>query len=139
MDLYVAKEVCWAYERSKRKEGRIHDLSVRHPRWYELLKSPTHNRINRKNTCWGRFANRATFKPKDFSQFPILNLYKNTKSGWLKAGLENVLLYGEFPVNIKEVTTPMQHIVWPHDVPPAKFEPYCNYNDNKSENLTKVK
>lgn len=78
----------------------------------------------------------------------VLNLYKNTKSKWLKAGLENVLLYGEFPVNIKEVgmgTTnnpsivPTKPIVWPIDVPPAKFEPYCNYNDYKSENLTKVK
>ena len=47
----------------------------------------------------------------------VLNLYKNTKSKWLKAGLENVLLYGEFPVNIKEVTTPMQPSVWPTSVP----------------------
>lgn len=69
----------------------------------------------------------------------VLSLYKDTKSGWLKTGLENVLLYGEFPVTIREVTTPAQPIVWPHDVPPAKFEPYCNYNDYKSENLTKVK
>lgn len=82
----------------------------------------------------------------------VLSLYKDTKSGWLKTGLENVLLYGEFPVNIKEVgmgTTnnpsivPTQPFVWttsvPPSVPPAKFEPYCNYNDYKSENLTKVK
>lgn len=33
----------------------------------------------------------------------LLSLYKDTKSSWLKAGLENVLLHGEFPVNIKEV------------------------------------
>ena len=55
----------------------------------------------------------------------VLNLYKNTKSSWLKEGLENVLLYGEFPVNIKEVgmgTTnnptivPMQPIMWPTNV-----------------------
>lgn len=78
----------------------------------------------------------------------VLNLYKDTKSGWLKAGLENVLLHGEFPVAIKEVgmgTTnnpsivPTQPFVWPTNVPPVKFEPYCNYNDYKSENLTKVK
>ena len=82
----------------------------------------------------------------------VLNLYKNTKSKWLKAGLENVLLYGEFPVNIKDVgmgTTnnpsivPTQPFAWPTSVPPSvppvKFEPYCNYNDSKSENLTKVK
>lgn len=69
----------------------------------------------------------------------VLSLYKDTKSGWLKAGLESVLLYGEFPVTIREVTTPTQPIVWPHDVQPSRFEPYCNYNDYKSENLTKVK
>lgn len=80
----------------------------------------------------------------------ILSLYKDTKSRWLKAGLENVLLYGKFPVTIEEVNTPimprvpMQPIVWPTSVPPVsvppvKFEPYCNYNDSKSENLTKVK
>ena len=78
----------------------------------------------------------------------ILSLYKDTKSSWLKAGLENVLLYGEFPVASKEVgmgTTnnpsivPTQPFVWPTSVPPVKFEPYCNYNDYKSENLTKVK
>lgn len=82
----------------------------------------------------------------------VLSLYKDTKSSWLKAGLENVLLYGEFPVASKEVgmgTTnnpsivPTQPLVWstsvPPSVPPVKFEPYCNYNDSKSENLTKVK
>ena len=73
----------------------------------------------------------------------VLNLYKNTKSKWLKAGLENVLLYGKFPVTIEEVTNPTQPFVWPTSVPPSvppvKFEPYCNYNDYKSENLTKVK
>ena len=55
----------------------------------------------------------------------VLSLYKDTKSGWLKVGLENVLLYGEFPVTIKEVgmgTTnnptivPTQPIVWPTNV-----------------------
>lgn len=75
----------------------------------------------------------------------VLSLYKDTKSKWLKKGLENVLLHGEFPVAIKEVgmgTTnnptivPMQPITWPTNVPPVKFEPYCNYNDYKSENLT---
>ena len=78
----------------------------------------------------------------------VLSLYKDAKSSWLKAGLENVLLRGEFPVTNKEVgmgTTnnptivPAQPIMWPTNVPPAKFEPYCNYNDYKSENLTKVK
>ena len=78
----------------------------------------------------------------------ILSLYKDTKSSWLKAGLENVLLYGEFPVASKEAgigTTnnptivPTQPFVWPTSVPPVKFEPYCNYNDYKSESLTKVK
>lgn len=78
----------------------------------------------------------------------VLSLYKDTKSSWLKEGLENVLLYGEFPVASKEVgmgTTnnptivPTQPITWPTNVPPVKFEPYCNYNDYKSENLTKVK
>ena len=73
----------------------------------------------------------------------VLSLYKDTKSGWLKAGLESVLLYGEFPVTIREATTPTQPFVWPTSVPPSvpsvKFEPYCNYNDSKSENLTKVK
>ena len=78
----------------------------------------------------------------------VLSLYKDTKSSWLKTGLENVLLYGEFPVASKEVgmgTTnnptivPMQPLVWPTNVPPAKFEPYCNYNDYKGESLTKVK
>ena len=33
----------------------------------------------------------------------VLSLYKDTKSKWLKKGLENVLLHGEFPVAIKEV------------------------------------
>ena len=78
----------------------------------------------------------------------VLSLYKDTKSSWLKAGLESVLLCGEFPVASKEVgmgTTnnptivPAQPITWPTNVPPAKLEPYCNYNDYKSENLTKVK
>ena len=78
----------------------------------------------------------------------VLSLYKDGKSEWLKTGLENVLLYGEFPAASKEVgmgTTnnptivPTQPLVWPTNVPPAKFEPYCNYNDYKSENLTKVK
>lgn len=74
----------------------------------------------------------------------VLSLYKDTKSSWLKAGLENVLLQGEFPVTIREVPTPAKPIVWPIDVPPVsvppvKFEPYCNYKDYKSENLTKVK
>ena len=69
----------------------------------------------------------------------VLSLYKDTKSGWLKTGLENVLLYGKFPVTIREVPTPTQPFVWPTSVPPVKFEPYCNYNDFKSENLTKVK
>lgn len=78
----------------------------------------------------------------------VLSLYKDTKSKWLKAGLENVLLYGEFPVAIKEVgmgtannptIVPTQPFVWPTNVPPVKFEPYCNYNDYKSESLTKVK
>ena len=75
----------------------------------------------------------------------ILSLYKDTKSSWLKAGLENVLLYGEFPVTIKEVANPImpsvpaQPFVWPTSVPPVKLEPYCNYKDYKSENLTKVK
>ena len=55
----------------------------------------------------------------------VLSLYKDTKSSWLKEGLENVLLYGEFPLNIKEVgmgTTnnpsivPTQPIVWPTNV-----------------------
>ena len=78
----------------------------------------------------------------------ILDVYETTETEWLKKGLENVLLHGEFPVAIKEVgmgTTnnltivPMQPIMWPTNVPPVKFEPYCNYNDYKSENLTKVK
>ena len=78
----------------------------------------------------------------------VLSLYKDTKSSWLKAGLENVLLYGEFPVASKEVGTgttnnptivPMQPFVWPTNVPPVKFEPYYNYNDYKGESLTKVK
>lgn len=74
----------------------------------------------------------------------VLSLYKDAKSKWLKKGLENVLLYGEFPVAINEVgmgTTnnpsivPAQPFVWPTNVPPVKFEPYCNYNDYKSESL----
>lgn len=78
----------------------------------------------------------------------ILDVYETTKTEWLKKGLENVLLHGEFPVAIKEVgmgTTnnptivPTQPFVWPTSVPPVKFEPYCNYNDYKSESLTKVK
>lgn len=74
----------------------------------------------------------------------VLSLYKDTKSSWLKTGLENVLLRGEFPVIIKEVTNPIipsvptQPFVWPTSVPPVKFEPYCNYNDYKSESLTKA-
>ena len=81
----------------------------------------------------------------------VLDAYENTKTSWLKKGLENVLLHGEFPVIIKEVdmgTTnnpiivPTQPFVWPNNVPPSvppvKFEPYCNYNDYKSESLTKV-
>ena len=74
----------------------------------------------------------------------VLNLYKDTKTKWLKKGLENVLLHGEFPVTIREVTNPImpnvptRPIMWPTNVPPAKFEPYCNYNSSKSENLTKV-
>lgn len=52
----------------------------------------------------------------------ILDVYEITKSKWLKKGLENVLLHGEFPVIIKEVdmgTTnnptivPTQPFVWP--------------------------
>lgn len=83
----------------------------------------------------------------------VLDVYETTKTEWLKKGLENVLLRGEFPVIIKEVdmgTTnnptivPTQPFVWPTSVPPVsvppvKFEPYCNYKDYKSENLTKVK
>ena len=75
----------------------------------------------------------------------VLDVYETTKSKWLKKGLENVLLRGEFPVIIKEVTNPIipsaptQPFVWPTSVPPVKFEPYCNYNDYKSESLTKVK
>lgn len=77
----------------------------------------------------------------------VLSLYRDTKSKWLRKGLENVLLHGEFPVTIKEVgmgTTnnpsivPTQPFVWPTNVPPVKFEPYSNYNDYKSEGLTKV-
>lgn len=77
----------------------------------------------------------------------VLSLYKDTKSKWLKKGLENVLLHGEFPVVIKEVgmgTTnkpsivPTQPFVWPPSVSPVKYETYCNYNDYKSESLTKV-
>ena len=78
----------------------------------------------------------------------VLSLYKDTKSSWLKTGLENVLLYGKFPVTIEEggmgttnnpFIVPTQPLVWPTNVPPVKFEPYCNYNYSKSENLTKVK
>ena len=83
----------------------------------------------------------------------VLSLYKDTKSKWLKKGLENVLLHGEFPVTIEEVgmgTTnnpsivPTQPLVWPTSeppvsVPPVKFAPFFNYKDYKSENLTKVK
>ena len=77
----------------------------------------------------------------------VLSLYKDTKTKWLKKGLGNVLLRGEFPVTNNEVgmgTTnnptivPTQPLVWPTNVPPVKFEPYCNYNDYKSESLTKV-
>ena len=55
----------------------------------------------------------------------VLSLYKGTKSSWLKEGLENVLLRGEFPVASKEVgmgTTnnptivPTQPITWPTNV-----------------------
>ena len=78
----------------------------------------------------------------------VLSIYDNTKTNWLKKGLENVLLYGEFPVITKEVVietpatssvVPAQPAVWPTNVPPVKFEPYCNYNDYKSESFTKVK
>jgi len=75
----------------------------------------------------------------------VLDAYENIKTNWLKKGLENVLLHGEFPVTIKEVTNPIipsvptQPFVWPTNVPPVKFEPYCNYNDYKGESLTKVK
>lgn len=77
----------------------------------------------------------------------VLDLYETTKTKWLKEGLKNVLLHGEFPVTIKEVgigTTanpsivPTQPLVWPTNVPPVKFEPYCNYNDYKSENFKKT-
>lgn len=63
----------------------------------------------------------------------VLSLYKDTKSSWLKAGLENILLYGEFPVAIKEVgmgTTnnptivPMQPIMWTTNVPSVKSKYY---------------
>ena len=79
----------------------------------------------------------------------VLSLYSDTKIKWLKKGLENVLLHGEFQVVIKEVTNPIapsdstQPIGWPISVPPVKFDTYCNCdcncNDYKSENLTKVK
>lgn len=63
----------------------------------------------------------------------VLSLYKDTKSSWLKTGLESVLLYGEFPVASKEVgmgTTnnptivPMQPITWPTNVPSGKSKYY---------------
>lgn len=63
----------------------------------------------------------------------VLSLYKDTKSSWLKAGLESVLLYGEFPVASKEVgmgTTnnptivPTQPITWPTNVPSVKSKYY---------------
>lgn len=77
----------------------------------------------------------------------VLDVYETTKTKWLKKGLENVLLRGEFPVTNTYVgmgTTnnptivPTQPLVWPTNVPPVKFEPYCNYNDYKSESLKKV-
>lgn len=59
----------------------------------------------------------------------VLSLYKDTKSKWLKKGLENVLLHGEFPVVIKEVinstisSAPTQPL-WSTSVPPRKFKYY---------------
>ena len=56
----------------------------------------------------------------------VLSLYKDTKSSWLKTGLENVLLYGEFPVTNKEevgmgttnnpTIVQTQPLVWPTNV-----------------------
>lgn len=74
----------------------------------------------------------------------VLDIYETTKTKWLKKGLENVLLHGEFPATIKEVVNPImpsvptQPFVWPTNVPPVTFKPYCNYNDYKSENLEKA-
>ena len=73
----------------------------------------------------------------------VLKMFESAETNWLKKGLENVLLHGEFPVTIKEVTNPIapsaptQPLVWPTSVPPVKFEHYCNYNDYKM--ITKVK
>ena len=63
----------------------------------------------------------------------VLSLYKDTKSSWLKEGVENVLLYGEFPVASKEVSmgttnnptiVPTQPITWPTNVPSVKSKYY---------------
>ena len=71
----------------------------------------------------------------------VLGLYETTTVNWLKKGLENVLLQGEFPVAIPVNLSivPTRPVVWPTDVPFVKFEPYCNYNDYKGESLTKAK
>lgn len=37
----------------------------------------------------------------------VLKMFESAETNWLKKGLENVLLHGEFPVTIKEVTSPI--------------------------------
>ena len=63
----------------------------------------------------------------------VLNLYKNTKSKWLKKGLESVLLTGEFPKVFTTITNTesgkeehyiQQPIIWPEH-PDITYKPYC--------------
>lgn len=73
----------------------------------------------------------------------ILSLYKDTKSEWLKKGLENVLLHGEFPVVIKEVinsTMPSvstQFVDWPEH-PYITYKTYCYEPKQESISLKKT-
>lgn len=76
----------------------------------------------------------------------VLQAYESANAPWLKEGLKNILLHGGFPIKDIGVGTssnptivPQHPYVWPTTVPPVKCEPYCNYNDYKSTDLTKNK
>lgn len=73
----------------------------------------------------------------------VLNMYEKVETKWLKKGLENVLLHGEFPVVIKEVinsTMPSvstQFVDWPEH-PNITYKTYCYEPKQESISLKKT-